>query len=210
MKKKIGFLGVILLAVLAFSGCGKKEATLSEQEGALIPKEAQTEQEADSIIGSVRDAMALGSEMKCTYTLEQEDGTAIESEVFVSGKKYKTVSEINGQKMYALFDGEAVYTWTEGQKQGMKIREDCYADFQSVDSEQQTAENEEAETPEDAFNNAFNVHCEKSGGEDFSLPEEVEFADQCELLKTQMQQMEKLKESLPAGFELPEGVEMPQ
>ncbi len=158
---------------------------------------------ASGVIGSIKDAMGLGKKMKCAYS-GKDGGTT--STVFVDGQKFKFVSEMNGEKLYGLFDGETQYTWTAGaQKQGWKMTKSCMDELGTLSArETQSAGNDTA--PQDyqkSFDAAQNVRCEAAAGEDFSVPADIVFADQCAMLKNSMKSLQNIKGQLPSGVNIP-------
>jgi hypothetical protein len=61
-------------------------------------------------------------------------------------------------------------------------------------------------TPEDlqeSFATAENVRCTPATSEDFSIPTDIVFTDQCEMLKNSMKALESMKGQLPAGMNIP-------
>lgn len=208
--KKVGAIIVMGFFVVALSGCTKNKQGAVDMDN--LPKK-ESVQEDDSGIGSVisnfKDAISSGKKMKCIYTVQQ-NGDEFKSEAFVEGEKYKSTSTFNGKGMYAVFDGKATYTWSDDSKQGMKMDTACLEEMQSqIEDHQGEAAEEEMHYDGDAFGGALDVKCEKVGSIDFSIPTDIEFVDQCELMKNQQKQMEELQQNLPQGFELPDGVDIP-
>lgn len=206
--KKVIFLGVLLFAFAIFSGCASNNQQ-STQTGEQMQKGTDDSMGSDSsVINDIKDAISSGQKMKCTYTIRQNN-EEYKSEAFIDGKKYKSVSTINGQTSNAIFDGEETYAWTDKTAKGMKINAECVQQNQIENQEQNEYAEGEVEMNGDPFDGAVDVKCEKVNSIDFSVPADVEFTDQCEMLKLQQQQMEQLKGNLPQGFEMPEGANMP-
>lgn len=198
--KKIFSLFAVVTAVLVFSGCANQKAAETP-----IPKESSSEvkKEGDSVISSIKDAMGLGKRMKCTY-ITQDGKEKVESTIYVDGKKYMSVIDIAGKKTHSLFDGEIIHTWVESEKVGTKIGLDCMGSFKDSVPANSADEEEEptgVENPEDRFENALNVNCTPAEAVDFSLPADIKFTDQCEVMKKTMDAVKDMK--LPAGIEMP-------
>ena len=209
--KKVLTLGALVAVTLVFSGCGKQTQEMPAED--LSSGQMVKENVIEKAINTVQDAMISGKRMKCTYTINNatEEGGAVTSEVYLDGERNKSITEAAGMgKIYSFYNGEDVYTWNEQTKSGMKINNECYADFATGDEEVDTEEETEevAANPVNVFNNAFDVKCEEVGNVDWSLPEDVEFIDQCEMLKGQMNQIQNIQNQLPEGVEIPEGVEL--
>jgi hypothetical protein len=50
--------------------------------------------------------------------------------------------------------------------------------------------------PEKTFDNALDVKCEPNSGGDFTIPSDITFTDQCEMMKN-------LQKNLPSGTNIP-------
>ena len=57
-------------------------------------------------------------------------------------------------------------------------------------------------TDEEFFENSTDVSCEPYSGADFSVPSDIVFTDQCEMLKNMLK-------NIPAGANIPKGVNIP-
>ncbi len=200
----------IVLALIVLAGIGwylmsKKQNGLPvSEDGKSVGTALPTPGETPGVIGSIKDAMGLGKKMKCTYSAP---GGGVSSTVFIDGQKVKFTSAMNGQAMYGLFDGETQYTWTTGkEKQGWKMTKACMDELGKTAS--QMAEGAGASVPEPqdfekSFDTAQNVQCEPAGSEDFSIPTDITFVDQCEMIRNSMKALEDIKGQLPAGVKIP-------
>lgn len=113
MKKAIPII-IILVLVLGvgawwFLGRGGGGVTLPGG----IEKEAGEEDE--SFTGKLKQAIALGVPMKCSYTQGDFTGTG-----FVQGRKYYGEVSNQGRKGYVIMKDNCMWSWTEGQDQGVK------------------------------------------------------------------------------------------
>jgi hypothetical protein len=195
---KIWKIVAIATGVLIFAGCGNKVA-VNNSESKNKNEVAQTESktEKSGIINSIKDAMNLGKTMECTYTIKDGMGPGkdIVSKTYIQGKKYKASNEMDGKKTLSLFDENAIYTWTEGEKTGTKMEQKCLDEISAAaPKEEKTG----AETPlddkiseGDAFKDAMDVKCEDASGADFSVPADIIFTDQCEMMKGMMENLKK-------------------
>ncbi len=198
--KKIFSLFVIVLAVLVFSGCANQKKIEAPTPG---ESSSEVKKEGNGVISSIKDAMGLGKRMKCTY-IAQDGKEKVESTIYVDGKKYMSVIDIAGKKTRSLFDGEMIYTWVDGEKVGTKIGLDCMGNFEDSVPANSADDKEEpagVENPEDRFEDAMNVNCTPAEAVDFSLPADIKFTDQCEVMKKTMDAVKDMK--LPAGIEMP-------
>ena len=184
--------------VLMLAGCGNKVAQKVTDNSADNSGGQKIEEKSpvSSVISSIADAMASGKTMQCTYTMADKNGGEITSTMFVDGKKYAGTTTVAGNVHHMVFDGDATYSWGEKQKTGMKMTKACSEELVTNAPKSQP---DNASTTADAqktFDNATNVKCEPSSGADFSIPTEVTFADQCEMLKN-------LQKNLPSGVNIP-------
>jgi hypothetical protein len=176
----------LAMGILFFAGCGNKSSLndlpvdVSETNTPSISQNSNVfEGETEKLVA----AMNSGKEMKCSYKVGSGED-AFETVVFLSGKKYmaETKTSVNVQKM--IFNEEAMYSWMVGQKDGIKLTNECLREMgEGAPSEPgEEAEEFEAQVP-DVFNGAMNVKCEETSGIDFSLPTDVKFTDQCQMMK---------------------------
>ncbi|MDQ1283684.1 MAG: hypothetical protein QG620_32 [Patescibacteria group bacterium] len=197
--------GVVLLA-----GCGNKGANNQPEARSGPDEKAPVEnvQKPGGMISSIKDAMGLGTAMKCTYT-DTFDGKTYVSEAYVKGDNYKSANEVDGKKMNSLFDGKVIYSWTEGEKKGTKMEAKCFEDMPKPEekADSDSAAPIEEKSPEDEFENAMDVKCEPAGGVDFNPPTDVVFEDQCEMMKNLMKNIPAnvpgMPENIPQNMNIP-------
>lgn len=200
---------IVLLAGAGFYLSGRQGASKATEESGSRETARETAlpqaEEQGGIIGSIKDAMGLGKKMKCTYS--EKDGSGTASTIFIDGQKFKFTSEMNGEKAYGLFDGETQYTWTTGEKkQGWKMTKACIEELGKTAAQMTEGNSTNTETPQDfqeSFDNAQNVKCEPATDEDFSIPADITFVDQCEMMRDSMKALEQMKGQLPEGFTIP-------
>ncbi|MFZ2192941.1 MAG: hypothetical protein WAV31_01745 [Candidatus Moraniibacteriota bacterium] len=185
--------GILLLA-----GCGNKPADKAGEVGVEKKSNVSVETKKDNggVISSMKDAMGLGKAMKCSYKFKGEAGD-ITSTAYVNGKKYKAESTVMGKKQIVIFDETAMYSWAEGEKTGMKMTTACMEEMNDKLPKGDSASVPDAKTDEEFFDDATDVNCEPYSGTDFSIPKDIAFTDQCEMLKGIMK-------DLPAGVDIPE------
>ena len=201
----------VALILIVLAGIGwylmnrEPSAPASEQGEGISRTAMQTPGDAPGVIGSIKDAMGLGKKMKCTYSAK--DGSGVSSTVFVDGKKFKFTTDANGEKMYGVFDGDTQYMWTTGaQQQGFKMTKACTDELAQTAAKMTEGSTANTATPQDlekSFDTAQNVQCEAASGEDFSIPADITFVDQCEMMRESMKALESIKGQLPAGVKIP-------
>jgi hypothetical protein len=208
--KKIILLTVILLVVITFSGCNDKkssEQTENIAEEIASQKSIETNsQENGGILNSIKDAISSNKKMECIY-VSSEDGLNAEIKTYIQGDKYKTEFLMDGKKNNSIFDGKISYSWEEGSKQGVKIDMECFDslddgvdinNFKEVEDVEVVQESDNE--PMDIFDGAQDVNCQNTGDIDFSIPQDINFIDQCEMLKNQQQLINNFSDQIPEGL----------
>ncbi|MFA6973762.1 MAG: hypothetical protein WC238_03445 [Parcubacteria group bacterium] len=179
---------VIILAAVFLSKRSSAPTVTEKGKDASIAKESKT----DAIVGSLKDAIGLGKKMTCLSKDASGDTTA-----YIEGKKYKAVTVTPEGDMISLFTGEDFYSWNEKTKQGFKMTKACTDELSKnlpkADPNATTEDN--FVTTEDIIaEETYNNDCkETTMAVDFSIPKDVSFMDQCELLKN-------LQNNIPANL----------
>ena len=206
--KKIAIAIFAIGAVVLVSGCAKKPV---ENQSQTKNEENTVKEESGGIISSIKDAMGLGKKMQCTYKYKDNE-QSFTSTVYVDGKKYKGESEVMGKKQLMVFDGEIMYTWSEGEKKGTKWTKSCMDDLnkENQDSGKPNLSQDEIKDVEDAFKDAMDVKCAPVASIDFSVPSDVSFSDMCQELKALQEKFQGMEKNLPSQGSLPKGTEIPE
>ena len=201
-------IALVAAGTLILAGCGNQVATNNNQPGVQTQNTptADVEKGADNsgggIISSIKDAIASGKAMKCTYTIKTGT-TDFTTTVYINGKNYRTQTQVAGKTENMLFSEDAMYLWAQDQKQGTKITTSC---SEELAKNAPKTDNANVPAPDSSgqktFDSATNVSCVPDNGGDFTVPADVTFADQCESLKNVMK-------NIPGGVKLPKGVQLP-
>lgn len=198
MTKKLKIVAVVV-GILFLAGCGNKAVEKNENKNAGETKNQEKEKEKNQngIVSSIKDAMGLGKEMKCSYKIKSGEDE-MEMTTYIKGKKYRGETKIAGNTQKMIFNEDAMYSWSEKEKKGMKMTKACTDELAKNAPKSEDNELPEAMdfSAENAFDNAMDVKCVPNSGTDFSVPSDVEFVDQCEMLKGIMN-------SIPAGANIP-------
>lgn len=202
--KKISLLTLGLFLIFGLSGCGKADKNLqgdSENKVTEVKnQEANDVQEnmatnGASMVDKLKNAISSGKKMKCTYKMTDENGST-EVITYMQGDKYKSEINMGGMKTASVFDGDTMYSWVSGQKTGTKMTMDCINGLDVKGETETEAMPENVPESEDDFvdtlNNAENLKCEDAADIDFTVPGDVNFVDQCEMLKSQQKMIEGL------------------
>lgn len=179
--RKVFFSFAIIGAGLMLAGCGNKNLQNGELQKS-VPINS-------SNVRSTKDAKSLGIKMKCEYSAKTYDGKDMKSEAYVEGGKFRVIGIVGDEKNISVFDGENFHAWKDGEKSGMKMAGDCIAEIQkSLSEEQRNSLIVDNKIPQDPFWNETETKCVPMSdylGDyfEFSVPADVVFADQCEIIK---------------------------
>lgn len=195
--KKIGLYVLSFALVFTLAGCGKKEENSKMKNDMAIEGDYNQNEQGDvevmenGVLANLKNSLSAGKKIKCSYQINDKDETMGVVETYIQGDKYKTESTIDGIKNISIFDGDIVYSWIDGQKMGTKMSMDCINNLNG--NKEEIKENIPVED-EEGFVNSLgetnNLECGEAGDIDFDLPSEIEFSDQCEILKSQQQLIE--------------------
>jgi hypothetical protein len=202
--KKVLLVTIMIFSVVILSGCFKKDA--KEQEERDLSQGATSVQEMKSEMERAMEMIRSGKKVKCEYVVQSE-GQETKMTTFVEGKKYRTQMALGGLEVNSVFDGDTIYSWNKGESAGTKMNLECQREFggEVVMEESQDAV-VVSENVETVFEGAFNVSCKKVSEIDFSVPNDVNFVDQCEMLKKQQEMIEEMyqnQEGLPSIPDIP-------
>lgn len=201
----------LVLVVIVFIGAGfyirTKQSVLQPSGtsggGSPLSDAVSGIGEKIGIVSSIKDAIGLGKRMKCTYSAPDDTGKMGSSTIVVDGEKYKFIAEANGEKSYGVFDGDMQYMWEGKTKQGIKMSKACTDELEKLSGTNNAVS--APETPqsfEESFDGGQGVKCEPTS-EDFSVPTDVKFVDQCTILQETMKSLGGLKNQIPAGTNIP-------
>ena len=184
----------ILAAVVFLSGCsGSGETPAATEVGGTAPDKKQ---EAAGVIGSLKDAIGLGKKMECV----SQDANG-ETKVYIDGTKYKSTSVVPEGNMVMVFDGQDFRIWNEKTKQGFIMTKVCMEELNKnmpeADGPGNLPKNDNFQSTEDVVAEESLDNCKETGPIDFTVPADVEFIDQCELMKNIPAGIKDLQ--IPAG-----------
>lgn len=175
--KKILIIMPMLAAAVFLSGCSDGGKSPAVKETVETKESSQ-----DSLIGSLKDAIGLGKKMEC---VSKEDG--METRSYIDGTKYKAVSETKEGKMVMVFDGKDFHMWNEKTKEGFVMTKSCIDGLNKGVSKMEGAEDVSGDgnfrSTEEIIAEESLDNCKETGPIDFTVPTDVKFVDQCELMK---------------------------
>ncbi|NTV55323.1 MAG: hypothetical protein HGA16_02380 [Candidatus Moranbacteria bacterium] len=215
MKSKMVGAGVIALAAVMLAGCSKQSAPIADQsqsgdgtptqEASPVSEPTKASGGAGEKLGGAAEwiaGLASGKQMACQYVIPAGEGKAsLTMKMYADKDRYKTEMDLPTGSVVSIFDGKTMYNWTKGTKQGMKMDIECAkslgdnlpkADVSGRPSPQTY------DSPEQAIGNIPNITCAEASGEvDLSVPSDVTFTDQCEMLKSTLGKMKDMQGKLP-------------
>lgn len=206
MKTKKMLLVCAVLCAVIFSGCGKKTSENASDENnlQLSAADQETEKEAPKINPNITFADLVSSieenkKLDCKHLVKDEETLEqIETHTYVDGEKYKSITyTTDGDTLYSIFDGETFYFWSKKSGQGFKMAKTCAEQFgsgqQENDEDREGFELDTFKAISELFDEKGAINCVPTDYVDVSIPAEVVFADQCEMLKTQMEEIKRIE-----------------
>jgi len=209
MKKiqvfKVLILGGLITTTIGLAGCGSKTVNkLNDAKDDVVSKVEQGKEmaeESKGLVGGLKEAMKKGVTMKCIA--DSPDGHWV---TYTNGKYSRTEgTTADGHEMAIVVNREATYSWDKKTKKGQKMDKKCMEEFQkNFGGSAMTDDTKEEDmfdnfTPEklEAEEAGGKLKCSPSTKADFSVPSDVQFTDQCQLMT---KQMDKLKQQMPEAF----------
>ncbi|NTW76142.1 MAG: hypothetical protein HGB34_04600 [Candidatus Moranbacteria bacterium] len=206
MKAKVFGTGVVLFGAVMLAGCSQSDISTGDGNGTPDRSEMVGKEVGKQAASGVADwisGLAAGKKMRCEYTMG-EGGKTITAVMYMDKDRYRTEMDMPTGKMISLYDGTAMYSWAEEAKQGMKMDMKCMEDIESDMPTEDAPRGapaeapESYESPEDALGSIPDISCEEvSGSIDLSVPSDVVFTDQCEMMKRSMEQMKQMEGQIP-------------
>lgn len=199
--KKTTILGFALVSMIFLSGCAQKKEIIDDQKSVsgdvkseiVSDNEVKQEKvEEGGALNSLKSAILSGKKMRCTYKIK-EGNVELKITTYVQGDKYKTEVDLGQVKTNSIFDGDVVYSWSVGQKTGTKMTMDCMKSLGEdlpKNNEADKSVPEDSEEFVDSLKDSQDLSCENFDEVDFEVPTDIEFVDQCEMLKAQQKLME--------------------
>ena len=187
--KIVKILLIVFLAILlpagAYFGYKTLKKTEPAENGANPPAVTEKQNEESLFSGKITDLLSLGKSLKCTYTMNEQEGTIGTGNIYVSGTKMRgdsTITMENNTSIDSHFisTDNVMYTWTSASPQGYKIALD-----------QEAIDNAAAGTPSGiteeakALQEKLDYKCLPWIPDQslFELPAGVEFVDMSEITK---------------------------
>jgi hypothetical protein len=173
MKK---FLPIIIIAVVVIGGgiiayllLGKGGLSLPSMPGEVKKEAGETGEE---FVGQIKDVVARGVPMKCTYSQNNYSGTS-----YIKGKNM--YGEINqaGKTVYVVIKDNCMWNWSQGETQGMKT---CFEEnYWEMSSEEETSQTQGSMPTEAEY------HCSPTiiADSQFNPPSDINFVDMSEMMK---------------------------
>lgn len=202
-KNRLVVLVVTVAGAMALAGCSKSAEPSGDQvQGATqATGQAQTQEQVSGGVADWVAGLTTGKKMQCEYPIGTDADKKYSVKMFAEQGRYRTETVMPTGMMITVLDGKTMYTWVDGTKQGMKMDLECAKSLKDGLPQAGPAgktEQQSYDTPEQAIGNIPNITCtEASGDVDLSVPSDVIFADQCEMLKSTLGKMKDMQGRLP-------------
>ena len=193
MKKVMTLSLVVFLASLFLWGCGsKQDSEIKEAKG-------------ETYKGTLQELMKKGKAVKCSFELDNNGFLTtgsyyIDNETPMTRGDISMTMEIEGEEKeivnHTIFKDEKVYSWQDGEKNGMIFNAD-----EDTSEDEELEEIQEESDEFDYSNEEIDFDCVnwKIDKSVFDLPKEVNFEDITEKMQEYME--------MPGDLETLEGME---
>jgi predicted small lipoprotein YifL len=214
--KNIAIISLVFVLGFALAGCGKNKAAPANQnqqtnqtqesggENNKMGKKISDVMKQGQYVGKqIAEALQRNERLKCTYKVSSDDEEML-TEVYMEGEKYRSKMTSGGEEINVIYDGKVHYNWTASTKKGMKMESSCLEELQTPDEPEQVEDVDldidQYKTTDEILQEEVEMSCDKTGPIDFSPPSDVDFMDQCEMLKKQMEMVEQMQNSMPEEY----------
>jgi hypothetical protein len=169
MKK----LALVFISSLLLSACGPQNTPPATPVDNGQASSSAPQTAGQTILKTISDVISLGTAQKCTWQ-SAENGDSLSGEMLIDGSRFKQTivfANDSSRNVYALSDGQWVYTWSPQMSgQGIKIP------LPKSDS----ADSSNPQNPQSFdFNKEYDFNCSPAtvNAADFAVPSDIEFAD---------------------------------
>lgn len=109
----IAIVAIVAVGFIAWNFLGKGEVSVPVP-GVEVKKEAG--EEGETFVGKLKDMVARGASLKCSYTQNGFTGTS-----YIKNKK--VYGEVTGENKtgYVIMIDKCMWSWSEGEAQGVKM-----------------------------------------------------------------------------------------
>ncbi|NTW46329.1 MAG: hypothetical protein HGB18_04755 [Candidatus Moranbacteria bacterium] len=194
MDRRLVGIGAIVAGAVALAGCSSPGSGSQDQDHSQA--QDQVRDQDKSGVAEWVAGLASGKRMRCEYSFGDGD-KATKTVMYMERDRYRTEVGTPAGDMISLFDGKAMYSWTKGGKQGMKMDIECMkrlGEEVPKGEERQEPTSGGYESPQEALENIPNIACSVTADSiDFSVPSDVTFADQCEMMKGMLDKAKTLQ-----------------
>lgn len=108
----IAVVAIVAVGLIAWNFLGKGGVSVPAP-GVEIKKEAG--ETGEGFVGKIKDVVALGAAMKCTYTQGGTTGTS-----YIKGKNMYGEVTVEGKPAYIIIKDNCMWNWSQGEAQGVK------------------------------------------------------------------------------------------
>ena len=166
---------LIIVSLLLIAGCTTETQVETTNQQDMINDEKSMSSE---IADSMTEILDLGQEAVCTATTDSNKST-----IGIKDGKERIEFDTPQGKSVALFLGDVLYTWAEGESQGVII------DFEKLKELPDGTTYEETKSIDEINEGAENVVCENTKISDdlFEVPQDVEFIDLADMFMEMFQ-----------------------
>lgn len=182
------FLSSTIVLMVFFSGCSNE----SNIEKGIEKTKNNAIEKSKVITEHIGSSIEKGIAVECVNTLDSK-----QMKSFIEKGNVRSEMTINGKKQIIVVKDGTTYSWYDGEENGQKMDKVCLDDLKKY-SENMT--DNKVKQPEEKMisveslkkdENAGKIKCSPTKNVDFSIPSNIKFIDQCQMVKQQMQQIKE-------------------
>lgn len=169
-------IAVLVLGAGAYMFLGKDKSTAPVDTVVVQQEDSGTK--AESFVGTLKEAIALGVGMECTYMFEGNEYQGV-----IKGENYKgEMLSADGKLVSVIMKDNCMWTWEQGSAQGMTF---CTEEVVMEGEDEVNGGASIWDQPESASSSDANYNCNPATISDsqFTPPTDVEFLDPTSMME---------------------------
>lgn len=192
---------VLIFVTVLFAGCfddqdSIPEYDISEMTKDIVAQEESTVKQPSAEFSDLIKSIELKEKIECDYkAIDEDTKEALKAKIYVEGDTYKSITWKNDEELYSIFDGEVFYNWSNLSKDGFMMANSCVEEFEGsvpeIDGDGDV-DLDTYKTSSELFDEKVSMNCKEGSFVGFSIPDDINFVDQCELLKQQREAIKKI------------------
>ncbi len=185
-KKTIIIGSLLMISVLFLSGCKN-----DEDKGTNVSPERSSNISSKKKF-NLKNLLQKETPIKCVANIE--GGKSV---TYIKGNEMKTETTIGDTTMISVIKDKDMFSWKKGDSTGQKMNQDCMKELQNKYGQKNDANDFNSAIQKiESKESAGKITCEPVSKIDLNIPTNINFTDQCKILKEQMQKTEQIQKQI--------------